>query len=61
MVEDAARLDYIKEKVAKRRIFFTCRMREEHSNLCHVLMVQSWYSRNWKSLDATSDVSITFC
>ena len=48
MVEDAAGLDCIKDKVAKRIVFFMLNVgRAFKSN-----RMNSWYSRKWKSLDA---------
>ena len=53
MVEDAAGLDYIKDKVAKRTVEIIFHAEWEKSVLKSVSnRMNSWYSRNWKSLDA---------
>ena len=53
MVEDAAGLDYIKDKVAKRAEEIIFHAEWEKSVLKSVSnRMNSWYSRNWMSLVA---------
>ena len=62
MVEDAAGLDYI-DKVAKRAVEIIFHAEWENSVLKSVPnRMNSWYSMNWKSLDAyLYSVSKSFC